>query len=36
MNRISGVMVSMFTSSVEDLGSKLRTGQIKDYNIGIC
>jgi hypothetical protein len=36
MNRISGVMVSMVTSSVVDRGFEPRSGQTKDYEIGIC
>ena len=34
--RIGGVMVSMLASSAVDRGLELRTGQIKDYEIGIC
>ena len=34
-NRISGVMVSMLTSSAEDHGFQPRSGQTKDYKIGI-
>ena len=34
-NRIDGVMVSMLTSSAIDHGFKPRTGQTKDYNIGV-
>ena len=33
---IGGVMVSVFTSSVVDRGFEPRSGQTKDYNIGIC
>ena len=29
-------MVSVFTSSVVDRGFEPRSGQTKDYNIGIC
>ena len=36
MNRISGVMVSMVTSSAVDRGFEPRSGQAKDYEIGIC
>ena len=35
-NRISGVLVSMLTSSVVDRGFEPRLGQTKDYKIGIC
>jgi hypothetical protein len=34
-NRIGGVMVSMLTSSVVDLGFKLRSGKTKYYKICI-
>ena len=34
-NRIDGVMVSILTSSAIDHGFKPRTGQTKDYNIGV-
>ena len=34
--RIGGVMVSMFDSSAVDRGFKPRSGQTKDYKIGIC
>ena len=33
---ISGVIVSMFTSSVVDHRVKPLSGQTKDYKIGIC
>ena len=33
---IGGVMVSLFTSSVVDREFDSRTGQTKDYEIGIC
>jgi hypothetical protein len=33
---IGGVMVSVIASSVVDLGFGPRSGQIKDYKIGIC
>ena len=33
---IGGVMVSVLASSVVDRGFKPRSGQIKDYKIGIC
>jgi hypothetical protein len=36
MNHIGGVMVSVLTSSVVDRGFKPRSGQTKDYKIGIC
>jgi hypothetical protein len=32
----SGEMVSVLTSSAEDCGFEPRSGQTKDYNIGIC
>ena len=32
----SGVMVSMLTSSAVDHGFQPRSGQTKDYKIGIC
>jgi hypothetical protein len=35
-NRISGVMVSVLTSSAADHGFEPRLGQTKDYEIGIC
>jgi hypothetical protein len=35
-NRISGVMVSVLTSSAVDSGFEPRSGQTKDYKIGIC
>ena len=35
-DRIGGVMVSMLTSSAVDRGFELRSGQAKDYKIGIC
>ena len=35
-NCISGVMVNMLTLSVVDPGFKPRSGQTKDYKIGIC
>ena len=34
-NRISGVMVSVLVSSAVDRGFESRSGQIKDYKIGI-
>jgi len=34
--RISGVMVSMLASSAVDRGFERRSGQTKDYEIGIC
>jgi hypothetical protein len=36
LDRISGIMVSVFTSSVVDRGFEPRSGQTKDYKIGIC
>ena len=36
MYGISGVMSSMLGSSAVDRGFELRSGQSKDYNIGIC
>ena len=35
-NCIGGVMVSMLALSVVDHGFKRRSGQTKDYQIGIC
>ena len=35
-NRIGGVMVSVFASSVVDRGFEPRSGQTKDYKISIC
>jgi hypothetical protein len=35
-NRIGGVMISMLASSAVDHGFKPRSGQTKDYKIGIC
>ena len=35
-NRISGVMVSVLASSVVDHGFEPRSGQTKDYKIGMC
>jgi hypothetical protein len=35
-NHIGGVMVSMFASSEVDRVLEPRSGQTKDYNIGIC
>ena len=34
--RIGGVMVSVFASSAVDRGFEPRSGQTKDYKIGIC
>jgi hypothetical protein len=34
--RISGVMVSVLDSSAVDRSFEPRSGQTKDYNIGIC
>ena len=36
MYHISGVMVSLLTSSAVDRGFEPRTGQTNDYKIGIC
>jgi hypothetical protein len=36
MNRIGGVMDSVLVSSVVDRGFEPRSGQTKDYKIGIC
>jgi hypothetical protein len=33
---ISGIMVSVLASSVVDRGFEPRSGQTKDYKIGIC
>jgi hypothetical protein len=35
-NRICGVMVSMFASNTVDHVFEPRSGQMKDFNIGIC
>jgi hypothetical protein len=35
-NRIGGVMVSVLVSSAVDRGFEPRSGQTKDYKIGIC
>ena len=35
-NRIGDVMVSVLASSAVDRGFEPRSGQIKDYKIGIC
>jgi hypothetical protein len=35
-NCIGGVMVSMLASGAVDRWFKLRSGQTKDYKIGIC
>ena len=36
VNRIGGVLFSVLDSSYIDRGFELRSGQTKDYNIGIC
>ena len=36
IDRIGGVMVSVLVSSAVDRGFEPRSGQIKDYIIGIC
>ena len=36
VNRIGGVMVSVLASSAVDRGLDPRSGQTKDYKIGIC
>jgi hypothetical protein len=35
-NRIGGVMISVLASSAVDRGFEHRSGQTKDYTIGIC
>ena len=35
-NRIGGVMVSVLVSSAVDRGFEPRSGQTKDYKLGIC
>jgi hypothetical protein len=35
-NRIGGVLVSVLTSNAVDRGFEPRSGQTKDYPIGIC
>ena len=35
-HRIGGVMVNVLTSSAVDRGLEPRSGQTKDYQIGIC
>ena len=35
-NHIDGVVVSVLASSAVDHGFKPRSGQAKDYKIGIC
>ena len=35
-NRIDGVIVSVLASSTVDRGFESRSGQTKDYEIGIC
>ena len=35
-NRIGGIMVSVIASSAVDRGFEPRSGQTKDYKIGIC
>ena len=36
LNRIGGVMVNVLASSAVDCGFEPRSGQTKDYEIGIC
>jgi len=36
LNCISGIMVSWLASSAIDRGFKPRSGQTKDYKIGLC
>ena len=36
LNRIGGVIVSVLTLSAVDRGFEPRSGQTKDYKIGIC
>ena len=35
-NRIGGVIISVLASSAVDRGFEPRSGQTKDYKIGIC
>ena len=35
-NRIGGILFSVLTSSMVDRGFESRSGQTKDYKIGIC
>ena len=35
-NHIGGIMVSVLASSTSDRGFEPRSGQTKDYKIGIC
>ena len=35
-NRIGGVIIIVLASSAVDRGFELRSGQTKDYKIGIC
>ena len=35
-DRIGGVMVNVFASSAVDRGFEPRSGQTKDYKIGVC
>jgi hypothetical protein len=35
-NRIGGVMINVLASRVVDRGFETRSGQTKDYKIGIC
>jgi hypothetical protein len=35
-NSVGGVLVSVLSSSAEDRGFDSRSGQTKDYQIGIC
>jgi hypothetical protein len=36
MNRVGGIMVIVLASSVVDSGLEPRSGQTKDFKIGIC
>ena len=36
LNRLGDVIVSVLASSAVDRGFESRSGQTKDYNIGIC
>ena len=36
MNRIAGEMVNVLVSRAVDCGFEFRSGQTKDYKIGIC
>jgi len=36
LNRINGILVSVLVSSAQDRRFEPRSGQTKDYKIGIC